>query len=80
MAHRNKWTGFQAAHIFPRALRSSWNTYNFGIEGIDSVQNGLLLDAVIHQHFDAFDFSVDTKVMNRYVLPDIQVELKSYLG
>ncbi|KAE8445133.1 hypothetical protein EG329_013735 [Mollisiaceae sp. DMI_Dod_QoI] len=71
-ADRNRWTGFEAAHIFPLAFEGLWKEYNYGrwikspsngeeIKGgkINSIQNGLLLSSDIHQLFDMYDFSIN---------------------
>ncbi|KAH8650824.1 HNH endonuclease-domain-containing protein [Tricladium varicosporioides] len=71
-ADRDKWTGFEAAHIFPLAFEGLWKEYNYGrwikspsngeeIKGgkINSVQNGLLLSSDIHQLFDMYEFSIN---------------------
>ena len=70
-AHLNSWTGFQAAHIFPLAYEghwlekgfSRWITFPPATEGtINSVQNGILLDATIHALFNTYEFSIDPDV------------------
>jgi hypothetical protein len=74
-ADRDRWTGFEAAHIFPLAFEGLWKEYNYGrwikspsnreeIKGgeINSVQNGLLLDSAIHQLFDMYEFSINPDV------------------
>ncbi|KAF2194976.1 hypothetical protein K469DRAFT_545534 [Zopfia rhizophila CBS 207.26] len=64
------WSGFETAHIFPLAYEGHWNTHNYGrwitippadpTKGsINSVQNGLFLEATIHQLFDSYAFSVN---------------------
>ena len=70
------WIGFSAAHIFPIAHQETWIAGNFdqyislppttGKKGINSVQNGLLLDAGIHQMFNAYLFSIDPDVSLLY--------------
>jgi HNH endonuclease len=70
-AHINRWTGFEAAHVFPLAYEDHWrnNGYDRWITippakgaGINSVQNGLLLDSAIHQLFDSYSFSINPDV------------------
>ena len=66
------WRGFDAAHIFPPAYLDIWDRQNFsrwitipaadGGRPINSVQNGLLLRADIHDRFDTFDLSIDPDV------------------
>lgn len=60
--------GFKAAHIFPLAYEGHFNLHNFGqwitipaSDGgaINSVQNGILLRADIHQLFDSFAIAVN---------------------
>ncbi|KAK9365205.1 HNH endonuclease-domain-containing protein [Lipomyces kononenkoae] len=68
-AYRDVWTGFEAAHIFPLSSEeyfvqngfSRWitNRMNPHDTGINSCQNGLLMQSNIHQSFDSFDFSID---------------------
>ncbi|KAK9312030.1 HNH endonuclease-domain-containing protein [Lipomyces starkeyi] len=63
------WPGFEAAHIFPLSKEdnfihqglSRWITNRTGTRdtGINSCQNGLLMRAQIHQHFDGFRFSIN---------------------
>ncbi|KAK9365214.1 hypothetical protein V1509DRAFT_414183 [Lipomyces kononenkoae] len=63
------WTGFQAAHVFPIShgilFRQSGLyeciTNRAGEEdsGINSCQNGLLMQPTIHQLFDHFDISIN---------------------
>lgn len=71
----DNWTGFAAAHIFPLAFEGLWKQYNYGrwiitppngeeIQGgkINSVQNGLLLNSSVHQHFDTYMVSINPDV------------------
>lgn len=66
----SSWTALQAAHVFPLAHASYWNINNYGrwittddpSGSINSVQNGILLRADIHQLFDAFAFSINPDV------------------
>ncbi|KAK9364768.1 HNH endonuclease-domain-containing protein [Lipomyces kononenkoae] len=65
----DEWIGFEAAHIFPvshedyfvRSGFSTWITNRTGRRdtGINSVQNGLLMQSNIHQQFDTFDIAVN---------------------
>ena len=71
---RNDWTGFQAAHIFPLDKENLWIHWNFGAyitdmddtvgvtTKINSIQNGLLLRADVHQDFDQYMVSVNVEV------------------
>ena len=72
-ATSRRWTGFEAAHIFPLAYESHWKATkvrecitippdNPSHGTINSVQNGLLLDRAIHSLFDSYDFSVNPDV------------------
>lgn len=65
------WCGFEAAHIFPLAHLQQWQANNYGrwIDlappkggSINSVQNGILLKADIHQLFDSYIFSINPDV------------------
>ncbi|KAF8423471.1 HNH endonuclease-domain-containing protein [Terfezia claveryi] len=65
---RGSWTGFEAAHIFPLAHEGNWKEHNFGHwisihpstgGSINSVQNGLLLRADVHNLFDSYDVSIN---------------------
>ncbi|KAI9870707.1 MAG: hypothetical protein M1830_003901 [Pleopsidium flavum] len=67
-AAAGRWAPLQAAHVFPLAHQQHWDDSNLSrwitqppINGelIDSVQNGLLLRADIHQLFDSYDFSIN---------------------
>ncbi|KAF1812074.1 hypothetical protein P152DRAFT_466867 [Eremomyces bilateralis CBS 781.70] len=62
------WDGFEASHIFPLAYESHWINNDYGrwvsIEPprggtINSVQNGILLDSVMHQLFDNYFISIN---------------------
>jgi len=68
---RGKWTGYEAAHIFPLAHLGYWQEQNFSRwimippakgETINSVQNGLLLRSDLHQLFDMYDLSINPDV------------------
>ncbi|PGH16397.1 hypothetical protein AJ79_01728 [Helicocarpus griseus UAMH5409] len=75
------WTGFDAAHVFPVAYSALWPTLGFnsiGISGsnednVNSVQNGILLRADIHQLFDTYFFSICAKSNHKivYFMPDV---------
>lgn len=69
----NNWRGFEAAHIFPPAREEEWTRNNYGHwidpafkpasgSSINSVQNGMLLRADLHQLFDGYDFSINPDV------------------
>lgn len=61
------WAVLQAAHIFPLGQASYWNDNNLGrwiTDGgsINSLQNGILLRADIHQMLDLYAFSINPDV------------------
>ncbi|KAF8459841.1 hypothetical protein BDZ91DRAFT_741339 [Kalaharituber pfeilii] len=67
-AEFGNWRGFEAAHVFPLAYEGHWTENNYGHwitinpenEGsINSVQNGMLLDAGIHSLWDGYDVSIN---------------------
>ncbi|KAF4761454.1 hypothetical protein HAV15_007750 [Penicillium sp. str.  len=65
-ASLDDWAGFEAAHIFPLGQQELWNLGGFshfitrpGRNPVNSVQNGLLLAAQMHQLFDGFVVSVN---------------------
>ncbi len=67
-AEEDLWEGFEATHIFPLAYGSQWEMDDFGRcitidppQGgkINSVQNGLLLRANLHQEWDHYRFSIN---------------------
>jgi hypothetical protein len=73
------WVGFEAAHIFPLAHESYWNTHGFGryislppATGgtINSVQNGHLLDTGVCDLFDEYFFAIN---------PDVSLRLSLFL-
>ncbi|KAF8535463.1 HNH endonuclease-domain-containing protein [Trichophaea hybrida] len=64
------WAGFEAAHIFPLDSENLWIEWDYGgwitdmddtvgISRINSCQNGFMLQATIHQHFDQHLLSVN---------------------
>ncbi|KAJ5212752.1 uncharacterized protein N7498_004398 [Penicillium cinerascens] len=68
----NPYGGLQASHIFPTSQLVEWNRANYrryitdpspanqiGDSGLYSPQNGLFLDAAVHQMFDEFLLGVD---------------------
>lgn len=68
MAEYGKWTGYEAARIVPLALEafflqdglSLYITDKKGTEtGINSAQNGLLLNSAVHKYFDQYLISVN---------------------
>ncbi|KAK9361339.1 hypothetical protein V1504DRAFT_432917 [Lipomyces starkeyi] len=69
MLYGNRWFGFEAAHVFPLYLEqlfvdskfSRWITNREGEHdsGINSCQNGLLMQSNIHEEFDGFCFSIN---------------------
>ncbi|KAK9495744.1 hypothetical protein V1508DRAFT_401595 [Lipomyces doorenjongii] len=60
------WPGFEASHIFP--LAGPRDT------GINSCQNGLFMRAQIHQHFDAFRFSINVDDNYKIISFDSDIE------
>lgn len=65
------YSGFEAAHIFPLAYEGHWTANNYGRwmthtpergGTINSVQNGLFLNAAVHQLFDSYNVSVNPDV------------------
>ncbi|KAK9240835.1 HNH endonuclease-domain-containing protein [Lipomyces kononenkoae] len=68
-AYRNDWTSFHAAHIIPLSSeeyfvqsgfsRCITNKANERDTGINSCQNGLLMQSNVHERFDKFLFSVN---------------------
>lgn len=71
----NPYGGLQASHIFPTSQLLEWNRANYrryitdtspatqlGDSGLYSPQNGLFLDAAVHQMFDEFLVGVDPDV------------------
>lgn len=68
-----RWTGWEAAHVFPLEKESLWIEQNFGrwisdmdesmgLSKINSVQNGILLQATVHKLFDQYLISVNPDV------------------
>ncbi|KAK9236183.1 hypothetical protein V1525DRAFT_407797 [Lipomyces kononenkoae] len=68
-AHRGYWSGFEAAHIFPSSHEELFKALDFprhitlkagcSDSGINSCQNGLLMQSNVHQQFDSFGFGID---------------------
>jgi len=69
-AIRGNWTTFDAADIFPLEKENLWIEWNYGrwitdmddtngVSKINSVQNGFLLQANVHQLFDQYLLSVN---------------------
>ncbi|KAK9364953.1 hypothetical protein V1509DRAFT_661277 [Lipomyces kononenkoae] len=62
-----RWTGYDAAHIFPVALESMFHNHNFGElvvlderdGSVNSPQNGLLLKKDVHSRFDQYEISIN---------------------
>lgn len=74
------WDIFEAAHIFPLAYEGHWKQFNYGrwitmppatasAGTINSVQNGMLLEAGIHKLFDNYGISIN---------PDVRIVLGVY--
>lgn len=70
----DSWVGFETAHVYPLVYEQYWKENNFGQwitldtasgGSINSVQNGILLLAHIHQLFDMHLFSIDPDVSLR---------------
>ena len=71
VAKAGLWQGFEAAHIFPLAYEQHWKQHNFArwitlppTKGgtINSVQNGILLQANLHQLFNSYYFALNPDV------------------
>ncbi|KAK9312152.1 hypothetical protein V1524DRAFT_274108 [Lipomyces starkeyi] len=64
---QQRWTKYEAAHIFPVALESILQNYKFGElivlderdGGVNSPQNGLLLQRTINGLFDQYEISIN---------------------
>ncbi|MCJ1325266.1 hypothetical protein MMC10_001928 [Thelotrema lepadinum] len=66
------YTGFGAAHIFPLAYESHWNSHDYsrwitqvpenGRGSIDSVQNGLLLSSEAKDMFETYSLSINPDI------------------
>ncbi|KAK9241820.1 hypothetical protein V1506DRAFT_510050 [Lipomyces tetrasporus] len=62
-----RWTGYDAAHVFPVALESMFHNYNFGElvvlderdGSVNSPQNGFLLQSNVHRRFDQYEISIN---------------------
>lgn len=68
-ASLDNWAGFEAFHIYPLGQQELWNLNSFsrfitrpGRNPVNSVQNGLLLAANVHQLFDGLAVSVNPDV------------------
>lgn len=73
-AHIDRWYGFEAAHIFPLAFLDRWNEYGFDdLPGlvppaksshgfINSVMNGIMLQANLHYFFDSYEITINPDV------------------
>ena len=68
-----RWTSWEAAHIFPLEKESLWIQFRYGrwvtdmddtvgVSKINSLQNGFLLSANVHQQFDQYLVSVNPDV------------------
>ncbi|KAK9482074.1 hypothetical protein V1527DRAFT_455393 [Lipomyces starkeyi] len=70
-----RWTGYDAAHVFPVALESMFHNYNFGElvvlderdGSVNSPQNGLLLQTNVHRRFDQYEMSINPNDQYRIV-------------
>ena len=65
------WAGLETAHFFPPAYQRHWAEHNYGrcitIQpesggSINSVQNGILLEATLHQLFESYIVSINPDV------------------
>lgn len=70
-ASRDKWSGFEAAHIFPLAHEGDWNKQGLSRwitivpergGTINSIQNGMLLENGVHSRFDQYEISINPDV------------------
>ena len=80
------WHGFEAAHVFPLAYEQQWLANNYsrwitlppsrgwGVT-INSVRNGLLLDASLHALFDRYIFSINPDARELSFLGNISFSL-----
>ncbi|KAK9360423.1 hypothetical protein V1504DRAFT_492129 [Lipomyces starkeyi] len=65
-----RWRGFNAPHVVPLSSEDYWLQSGFSRwitnktgerdTGINSCQNGLLMQSTIHDLFDSFDFSINS--------------------
>ncbi|KAI4133790.1 MAG: hypothetical protein LQ347_002063 [Umbilicaria vellea] len=67
-AYRDDWTGFEAAHVFPIAYEGHWIEHGYSRwitvqpqsgGTINSVQNGIMLNSIVHQLFDCYNLSIN---------------------
>jgi hypothetical protein len=67
----SRWFGFEASHVFPLAYEGHWVEHNYdrwiaipSANGgsINSVQNGMLLDATIHSLFENYAIAINPDV------------------
>ncbi|KAK9320213.1 hypothetical protein V1517DRAFT_356076 [Lipomyces orientalis] len=56
---QQRWTKYEAAHIFPVAVECIFQNYNFGELVYNSPQNGLLLQRTVHGLFDQYEISIN---------------------
>ncbi|EEQ91379.2 uncharacterized protein BDCG_06499 [Blastomyces dermatitidis ER-3] len=74
----NTWSGFEAAHIFPLACENVCMEFNYGrwiidmdcttgVSGINSIQHGLLLRAVLHLDVDNYLFSINPDIRSDWM-------------
>ncbi|OJJ41988.1 hypothetical protein ASPZODRAFT_78109 [Penicilliopsis zonata CBS 506.65] len=64
--HLDRWVGFEAAHVFPLALDNIFISMGYtqlithnDPPGVNSPQNGLLLDSKIHRLWDDYSLAVN---------------------
>lgn len=78
-ARFDDWVALKAAHVFPLAHQSHWNTHNYDRwitipapsgGSINSVQNGILMLSHIHILFDNYRISIN---------PDVSFLLETYM-
>jgi len=67
----SRWFGFEASHVFPLAYEGHWVEHNYDRwitipsangRSINSVQNGMLLDATIHSLFENYAIAINPDV------------------
>lgn len=62
------WAGFHAAHIFPIDYHTQWENGGFNRWfGINSAQNGMLMQANVHAAFDQYLWSIDPHVSVSFI-------------
>ncbi|KAI9880656.1 MAG: hypothetical protein M1830_001660 [Pleopsidium flavum] len=81
------WSNLQAAHVFPLAHKGHWVKQNFNRwitrpsaseDPINSVHNGLLLEAGVHSLFDSYIISINPD--DDFKVVSFQQDVKSIAG